>query len=80
LRPFLGPETFHTLPGTILEININDGERMITAKSVAARPLKKNELKVPTQGTKITQPEFRKMVEQQMERMRANGANVIIRN
>jgi GLPGLI family protein len=80
LRPFLGPETFHTLPGTILQIDINDGERIITAKAIAARPLNKNEIKVPTQGTKITQAEFRKMVEQQMERMRANGANVIIRN
>jgi GLPGLI family protein len=80
LRPFLGPETFHTLPGTILQVDINDGERIVTAKTIAARPLKKNEIKIPSQGTKITQAEFRKMVDQQMERMRANGANVIIRN
>lgn len=80
LRPFLGPETFHSLPGTILQIDINDGERTITAKKILGRPLKKSELKVPTQGTKVTPAEFRKMTEQQMERMRANGANVIIRN
>lgn len=80
LRPFLGPETFHTLPGTVLAIDINDGERTITAKKIDARALKKNELKVPSQGIKITQAEFRKMMDQQMERMRANGANVIIRN
>jgi GLPGLI family protein len=80
LRPFLGPENFNTLPGAVLEININDGERTITAKTIELRPLKKNELKVPSGGIKITQVEYRKMVNEQMERMRANGGNVIIRN
>jgi GLPGLI family protein len=80
LRPFLGPETTNTLPGAVLEVNINDGERTVIARSINARALKKNDLKIPTQGIKITQAEFRKMMDQQMERMRANGANVIIRN
>jgi GLPGLI family protein len=80
LRPFLGPENINTLPGAVLEININDGERIVSAKTIELRPLKKNELKVPTGGTKTSESEFRKMVDQHMERMRANGANVIIRN
>ncbi len=80
LRPFLGPETFNTLPGAVLMININDGERIVTAKTIELRPLKKNEMKVPSGGTRTTQAEFRKMVSEQMERMRANGGNVIIRN
>lgn len=80
LRPFLGPENFNTLPGAILQVDINDGERTITAKNVELRPLKKNELKVPSGGTKTTEDEFRKMMEAQMERMRANGGNIIIRN
>jgi GLPGLI family protein len=80
LRSFLGPESFNTLPGAVLQIDINEGERVITSKKLDARPLKKNELKVPSSGTKITRAEFRKMMDQQMERMRANGANVIIRN
>lgn len=80
LRPFLGPENFNTLPGTVLEININDGERTITAKNIELRSLKKNELKVPSGGTKTTEAEFRKMMNEQMERMRANGGNIIIRN
>jgi GLPGLI family protein len=80
LRPFLGPENFNSLPGAVLEININDGERVITAKKLEPRSLKKNELKVPTQGIKTTQKEFRKMTDEQIERMRANGANVFIRN
>lgn len=80
LRPFLGPENFNTLPGAVLLVDINDGERTITAKKIELRILKKNEMKVPSGGTKTTQAEFRKMVNEQMERMRANGANVMIRN
>jgi GLPGLI family protein len=80
LRPFLGPESFNTLPGAVLQVDINDGERVITAVSIEQRPLKKNEMKVPSGGTKTTQSEYRTLVNQQMERMRANGANVIIRN
>lgn len=80
LRPFLGPENFNTLPGAILQVDINEGERTITAKTIELRPLKKNELKIPAGGTKTTQQEFRKMMNEQMERMRANGGNIIIRN
>jgi GLPGLI family protein len=80
LRPFLGPENFNTLPGAVLEVNINDGERIITAKTIELRPLKKNEIKIPSGGTKTTDIEYRKMVNEQMERMRANGGNVMIRN
>ena len=80
LRQFLGPEIFNTLPGAILEVNINDGERVIAAKKAEVRPLKKNELKIPTRGIRTTQAEFRKMIEEHMARMRANGADVIIRD
>ena len=80
LRPFLGPEGFNTLPGAVLAVDINDGERVITAKGIELRALKKNELKIPSAGTKTTEAEFRKLMEEQMERMRANGGNIIIRN
>lgn len=80
LRPFLGPESFNTLPGAVLEVDINDGERIISAKTIELRPLKKNEIKVPSGGTKTTEREFRKMVDEHMERIRANGGNIMIRN
>jgi GLPGLI family protein len=80
LRPFLGPENFNTLPGAVLMVDINDGERFITAQSIELRPLKKNEIKIPSGGTKTTEPEFRKMVREQMEKMGASGGNIIIRN
>lgn len=80
LRPFLGPELFNTLPGAVLEVSVNDGERVITAKSIEIRALKKNELKVPTQGTRISQAGFKKIMDEHRERMRANGGAVMIRN
>lgn len=79
-RPFLGPEQFNTLPGAVLLVDINDGERVITATDIQFRPLKKNELSVPNAKTKVTEEEYRKIVREQAERMRANGRNVIIRN
>jgi GLPGLI family protein len=80
LRPYLGPETFNTLPGAVLEVDVNNGERVMTAKSLDERELKKNELKIPHRGTKITRAQFQKMIAEHADRMRANGANVIIRD
>jgi GLPGLI family protein len=80
LRPYLGPETFNTLPGAALEVDVNNSERVITAKSIDERALKKNELKIPHRGTKITRAQFQKMIAEHTDRMRANGANVIIRD
>jgi len=79
LRPFLGPEDFNTLPGTILQIDINEGERVLTATNIDARALKKGELKIPSGGTKTTQQQFRTLVQEQMKKMGGNG-NFIIRN
>ncbi len=78
IRPFLGPERYNTLPGAVLAIDINNGERVIVAKTVELRELKKNELKKPTSGTKVTQAEFRKVMEEQMKQM--GGRGMTIRN
>lgn len=79
LRAFLGPEVYNTLPGAVLEVNLNDGERIITAKKLEPRTLKKNEMKIPSKGIRTTPSEFRKMMDEHMDRMRANGGNIIIR-
>lgn len=73
IRPSLGPEQFNTLPGTVLAIDVNNGERVIVVRNIELRDLKKDELKAPDSGTKVTQAEFRKIQEEQMEKMRANG-------
>jgi GLPGLI family protein len=73
IRPSLGPERYNTLPGTILALDVNNGERVIVARNIELRELKKDELKIPDANTKVTQAEFRKIQEEQMEKMRANG-------
>lgn len=77
IRPSLGPDQYNTLPGTVLALDINNGERVIVARKVELRELKKDELKVPDSGTKVTQAEFRKIQEEQMEKMRQNGRTFI---
>jgi GLPGLI family protein len=80
LRPFLGPERFHSLPGAVLAVDVNNGERTIVAKVFGFRALKKNELKVPSKGETITPSAFRKMMDDHMRKMNQGGGNVIIRH
>ncbi len=80
LRPSLGPDRFCSLPGAILEVNINDGERALVANKMDARSLKKNEVKVPSGGVAMNGAEFRKMVDEQMKKMGAQGGVIIRRN
>lgn len=77
IRPSLGPDRYNTLPGTVLALDINNGERVIVARKIELRELKKDELKVPDSGTKVTQAEFHKIQEEQMEKMRQNGRTFI---
>lgn len=73
LPPFTGPENFNTLPGTVLAVDINNSERVLLAKTVDLRELKKNELKKPTKGIEITTVEYNKMTEGFGGRMRQRG-------
>lgn len=80
IRTSLGPDRYFSLPGTILAIDVNNGERVTVATKVEIRSLKKNELKVPEKGEKVTQKQFRKMMEEQMQKMRQGGGGFMIRN
>jgi GLPGLI family protein len=79
LRPFLGPERFNTLPGGVLAIDINNGERVLVAKKIELKDLKKNDMKEPTGGEKTTRAEFNKQRDEQMKKMGGSGG-MIIRN
>lgn len=39
IQPFVGPDRYSTLPGTILALDINNGERVWVARKVEARPV-----------------------------------------
>lgn len=77
-----GPSSFGLLPGTILEIDINDGELVISAQKVEFKKLKKKALKAPRNGEKTSDAEFQKMVTERMKEMGGSGPRMrrVIRN
>jgi GLPGLI family protein len=79
LLPFLGPEGMSTLPGTVLQLDFNNGDRYVTATKIDVRPLKQGEIQIPDSGQHVTKEEFQRLVDDRMKRMGGNG-NVIIRN
>jgi GLPGLI family protein len=72
-----GPESYHSLPGLVLEVDINEGETIIIAKKIDLRELKKGEIKIPTEGKKITNAEYKKMVDEKMKEMGGGGIRIM---
>lgn len=68
-----GPGGFGNLPGMILEMNFEDGERIITAKSVEIKPIDGALLKKPAKGKKVSREEFKAIVDEKMKEMGAEG-------
>ena len=71
IQPFIGPDRFATLPGAILALDVNNGERVWIARRIEIRQIEDDEINKPEDGQIITLSEYLKMVEEQMERMRA---------
>jgi GLPGLI family protein len=65
-----GPQTFGSLPGMILEVDVNNGEMFMVAKKIELKKIKDKDIAAPTKGEKITQAELRKKRE---EWIKANG-------
>ncbi|MEL6594228.1 MAG: GLPGLI family protein, partial [Bacteroidota bacterium] len=65
-----GPDAFGQLPGLVLEVDINDGERTIVATEVSlGEPAE--EIQQPKKGKEITQEEFEVVVAEKMKEMEA---------
>jgi GLPGLI family protein len=77
-----GPQNFGNLPGLILSVDIDDGQRTITASSVTFTTVDKSLLVKPKEGKKVTAEQFHKIVDEKRKEMGAddgNGAHAIIR-
>ena len=60
-----GPERVNGLPGLILELDVNDGDVVIEAVSVAFRPLTPADLKMPKlKGKKINDTAYNTLIRQ----------------
>lgn len=73
-----GPEAISGLPGMILELDINNGETVITANKITFKDVK-SEIKAPSKGKKVTQNEFNKIRDDYMKEMNSQGGGPNIR-
>ena len=69
-----GPDKYETLPGMVLSVDVNNGERTITATSVEFSAVDKSLLAKPKEGKKVTMAEYLKIVDEKMKEMGAEGS------
>lgn len=63
----IGPDKFGKLPGLILEINKNDGQRTIRATKVELKDIDDTQIKAPKKGKVVTSEEFIKIIEEKSQ-------------
>ncbi|NND05270.1 MAG: GLPGLI family protein [Saprospiraceae bacterium] len=66
----LGPGEFGQLPGLVLHVDINNGQRTITATEINLKEIDGSTISEPTKGKEVTQEEFRSIVREKMKEMR----------
>lgn len=66
-----GPHTFGQLPGLILLVNVNQGEKVYSATSFDLRSLTAEEqISQPKKGKKVTKKQYKEIVKQKTEEMK----------
>ncbi len=73
IRPFTGPDRFVGLPGAVLALDINNGERVWVARKIEEKELAPGDIRVPGRGERLTREAYEQMVKEQRERMGARG-------
>jgi GLPGLI family protein len=58
----LGPDRYHTLPGLVLEVSINNGEQSLLATDIQLREVSPDELMFSRGGIPVTRDAYRKIV------------------
>jgi len=75
----VGPDRFYSLPGTVLEVNVDDEFVIFRPLSISIQAPSKADLKAPSEGKKVTRAEFRKIVEERMKEMGTQSGNPMMR-
>ncbi len=81
-----GPGHYGQLPGMILEMSIDNGNRTAVAVKVDLKPVASESLEKPSKGKEVTEAEFNKIREEKMKEMgmetggSGGGVRMIIRN
>ncbi len=76
LPSFLGPERYVNLPGTVLAVDINNGERVWVAREIILEEPEESLIQQPTRGQNLTRNEFNDMMREQIERMNRQGRQI----
>ncbi len=64
-----GPNGYCNLPGMILRVEAENGNRTITATKVNFKPVKNDEIVKPSKGKKVTSEEFSKIRDEKLKEM-----------
>ncbi|MDA3906411.1 MAG: GLPGLI family protein [Bacteroidales bacterium] len=79
---FTGPANYVNLPGLVLEVDINNGKRMIIAQKIDLKQIDDELIAKPKKGKKVTREEFQKIVDEKTKEMggeNQDGRRVIMR-
>lgn len=72
-----GPAAYSGLPGLILEVDIDNGRRLIQATQFDPRATQPADFAPPTRGKAVTQAEMRQIREEKMREMGGDNGNII---
>lgn len=64
-----GPSDYQGLPGMILQVDVNDGLRMVTATEINLDSVDTSVIVAPSKGKEVTPEEFEKIREEKMKEM-----------
>jgi len=68
-----GPDAFGGLPGMVLMVDVNDGERTLTAKTVELAKVDPDKLQKPNKGKKVSREKYLSIVDEKTKEMGSEG-------
>jgi len=72
----VGPGNYSGLPGLVLAVETDQGDRKLEAIAIELKPVDKSVLQKPTKGKKVTLDEYQAIVEEKLKEMEAEGDGV----
>ncbi len=80
----IGPNQYNGLPGAILMIEVEDGNREIVAKEISMGAIDGADMVIPEKGKKVNRTKFKAIEKEKMDEMESvnggPGVRMIIRN
>ena len=64
-----GPGVYYGLPGLVLAVEMQQGDRTLEDIDIELKPLDKNVLKKPHKGKKVTREEYQAIVSEKLKEM-----------